>query len=62
MVDTIKILEYLLSTRCSSDTRMLEAVNNQVTASPRPGPSSSCFEGQNVGIAAVGELIWSELM
>ena len=41
---------------------MLEAVNTQLTANPRPGPSSSCFEGQHVGIAAVGELMGSELM
>ena len=41
---------------------MMEAVNNQLTDRPRPGLSSSCFEGQHVGITAVGELIWSELM
>ena len=40
----------------------MEAVNNQLTDRPRPGLSSSCFEGQHVGITAVGELIWSELM
>ena len=40
----------------------MEALNNQLTDRPRPGLSSSCFEGQHVGITAVGELIWSELM
>ena len=64
MVDT-RIIYYLVD----SVTRILSAVNGQLTTTelqltgrPRQGLSSSCFEGQYVGIGVVGEPYRSELM